>query len=416
MPRTKQLVLFIILALATLSPIIQTPVNAATSSGTYFDYVVVILLENRGLTQTYGSSCLGNCSYITQLADKYSLAQNYTALVHNSVPNYLALTSGWTQSLQGLNGDCSPWMWSNKYCPNVNPQLNNQFPFAATNLVDRLDLAGKTWKAYMEDYPTSCGYQNSTYCTSGGCFVGYGGPSGNYDNEHDPFVYYDDVRNSNERCARIVQANTSAAGYPDDNLINDLSSTSTASNFMWITPNVCDDMHDVCGGANSQTSSGACTTASAAQCITQGNNYLSTLVPQILSSKIFTTQRAALFITFDEGNHNYPKDLVTTIWAGPSSVVKASYKSSIQYTHYSFLRTVETNWNLQALNQTSDGQATAMTEFLVPPTTTSDFPLTTVIVIAGIIAAAVIASVVVVRSRPHKRSNRAPEPSTSSLA
>jgi len=247
-----------------------------------------------------------------------------------------------------------------------------------------------TWKAYMEDYSTFCvGSPTNINFSTGGCYVGYGGVSGEYDSQHDPFVYYDDITNNMSRCGRIVPAN-SGQGYPDDRLINDLSSTTSASNLMWLTPNLCDDGHDKCLPFDNATS--------------QQNQYLSELVPQILGSNIFMTQRAALFITYDEGLQTYPSDYVTSIWAGP--MAKTNYKSSIQYSHYSLLKTIETNWGLQQFNQTTDGQASSMSEFLIPPPTPNNqngLPLTTIVLAAVVIAAAtttIVAYLVKTRARP----------------
>lgn len=363
----------------------------ASTGGTYFNYLVVILLENRGINQTYGSGCTGVCTYIKQLANQYGLADGYSAVIHDSLPNYLALTSGWTQSLQGTSGDCSPLPSSKTNCGNrtLNPQIST-FPFTSPNIVDRVESAGMTWKAYMEDYSTLCvGSPTNLNCSTGGCYVGYGGVSGKYDSQHDPFVYYDDITNNMGRCGRIVPAN-SGQGYPDDRLINDLSSTTSASNLMWLTPNLCDDGHDKCLPFDNATS--------------QQNQYLSELVPQILGSNIFMTQRAALFITYDEGLQTYPSDYVTSIWAGP--MAKTNYKSSIQYSHYSLLKTIETNWGLQQFNQTTDGQASSMSEFLIPPPTPNNqngLPLTTIVLAAVVIAAAtttIVAYLVKTRARP----------------
>jgi phosphatidylinositol-3-phosphatase len=399
MPYARQLILFLILALMAASPLIQIPAKATTSSSAYFDYVIVILLENRGINQTYGSGCPGDCGYITQLADTYGLARDYTAVIHHSLPDYLALTSGWSQSLQGTNGDCSPLPTSTQYCPNINLQLNGQFPFQATNIVDRFESAGLTWKAYIENFPSTCNYLSQKECSPGNCYIGYGGVTGNYDSQHDPFVYYNDITTSTSRCARIVQANSTLTN-PDDRLISDLSSTSSASNFMWVTPNVCNQGHDSCAPLSNE--------------VAQQNLYLSQVVPQILNSNVFTTQRAALFITYDEGTGTYPSDYVTAIWAGPSSVVKPHYKSAVQYSHYSFLRTIETNWGFQPLNQTNDGQANAMTEFLVSPNS-GGLPLATMLVIGIVIAAAVlVVATFVIRSRRKRpKSGSTPELATS---
>jgi PKD repeat protein len=108
---------------------------------------------------------------------------------------------------------------------------------------------------------------------------------------------------------------------------------------MWLTPNDCNNMHD-------------CS-------VSTGDTYLAGLVPKILTSTLFTTQKAALFVVFDEGNNNYPNDYVYSLWAG--SAVKKGYHSTNPYSHYSFLRTIEANWNLPSLTS-SDANAPAMTE------------------------------------------------------
>src|SRR5438876_8996576 len=77
-----------------LSPHQSSTLKPRTPSSPYFDYIVVIVMENKNLNQTYGNSCVGNCSYITQLANAYGLAENYSGVAHRSLPNYLTLTSG----------------------------------------------------------------------------------------------------------------------------------------------------------------------------------------------------------------------------------------------------------------------------------------------------------------------------------
>lgn len=331
-----------ILALAISNPVAAGQAIDHGSSNHLFNYVVVIVLENQGLANIINSSL---APFLNQLASSYGLATNYTGVAHPSLPNYLALVSG--QSFSSWSAaDCSP-----------GPGCNAG---SATNLVDSLDTRGLTWKAYMEDYPTSCGSQ----CSPGGCFMGDTG-SGHYAARHDPFVYFGDIVNSSARCANIVPANSGGTGGPDDLLLSDLASPSSASNFMWLTPNLCDDMHDTCGETNNQTSAGGCGAAS--QCVPQGDSYLAHLVPQILSSNLFTHRKAALYITFDEGNGYCPidgssRDCVTSIWSGPT--VKTDFKSSIPFTHYSFLSTIETVWHLQPLTN-NDAQAPSMTAFFV---------------------------------------------------
>ena len=313
----------VLFALLFVSLALGAPINVAHSSGSMshsFDHIVTILMENHALSDIIGNP---TAPFMNTLASTWSLATNYTAVNHPSLPNYLALVSGqqfaaWSQS------DCNP----GPSCTAGN----------AANIVDRLDARDLTWKAYMEGYPSSCG----TQCSPGNCFLGDNGAT-QYAARHNPFVYFGDIVNSTERCSRIVPANSTLSGA-DDLFLSDLESTDSSSNFMWLTPNLCNDMHD-------------CP-------ISTGDTYLSQLVPKILGSELFTDHKAALFIAFDEGNAAYPKDYVYALWAG--SVVKTGFSSSNQYTHNSFLRTVEANWHLRPLTS-NDKAAPTMNAFFNHP-------------------------------------------------
>src|SRR5207247_7153864 len=120
-------------------------------------------------------------------------------------------------------------------------------------------------------------------------------------------------------CSRVVRAGT--ANNKSDTLISDLGSTSTASNFMWLTPNTCNDMHDSTGCWSSNK-------------VLMGDIYLKNLVPSILSSTVFTTTNAALFITFDEGSGSGTSVNagVYTIWASKTlGIVKDAFSTSASY-------------------------------------------------------------------------------------
>jgi phosphatidylinositol-3-phosphatase len=308
-------------------------------SPTTSPYVVVIMLENRPLHQVYGSTCLGNCSYITQLADTYGLAESYSAIGHGSLQNYLDITSGGNYDYAPFSNDCFP----------QSPGCS----LSGSNIVDSLESSGLSWKAYMEDY------------TGGGCTRHHNNDTQNaYENGHDPFLYYSDIFNSPSRCSRIVDANPGFEGYLalPSVLLSDLNSVSTSSNLMWLTPNQCDNAHSTCTTTASNVTS--CPSTSLPQCVSQANKYLSVLVPQILNSPVFQTENAALFITFDEGTQIYPRDYVAAIWAGP--MARTGFKSSLAYSHYSLLRTLEALWNLPATGS-YDASASFMTEFLTTP-------------------------------------------------
>ena len=315
-----------------------TNTGSITSGNRWFDYVVVIMLENHGINQTYGGQCNGNCTFFTSLANANGLAEQYNSGgVSGSLGDYIAITSG-DGSVQCNNspgGGCGP--------------------YRDVNIVDRIEAKHLTWKAYMEDYP---GSGSGSGYSSGGCFMT---SSGNYQSIHNPFVYYQDIVSSSQRCSKIVAANNfipaqtaCGTGSPpgpvetDDVLLNDLNSVSIAANYNFLTPNSVDDLHDCPSGD-----------------VSLGNHYLQLMVPQILNSTVFKTQRAALFITFDEvdpfvGNAHDQY----TVWASFSSTVtRSAFKSIIQYNHYYALRTVEDNFGLSPMNTTDASLTYNMSEF-----------------------------------------------------
>ena len=295
------------------------PVSASPSSGTYFDHVVIIMMEDHGINNICARSpppCLSTNGdpYAAGLANSYGIGSQYLGVSHFSQADYIATLGG------DING-----------CVAYPCQAS-----ANANLVDRFEAAGLTWKGYMENQ-----------APSSGCDTGYNEP---YTPEHNPFVFFTDITSNPARCSNLVMANPTTCSVTDCVLINDLNSAA-APNFMWLTPNNCNNMHGV---------TGICATS-----IPLGDNYLSGLVPNILNSQTFTTQRSALFLVFDEGNGYCPlngssEDCVYAVWAGPGT--KTSFVTSNLYNHYSFTKTVEVNWNLASL-ATNDASATPMAEF-----------------------------------------------------
>ena len=296
-----------------------TTPQTGMATGAYFDHTVIIIMEDHGIQDVCAQNpppCLGSNGdpYMASLANNYAIGSQYLGVNHFSQANYLALLGGDTFGC-GNNG-----------CP----------PVSNPNLVDRLEAEGLTWKGYMENQNVASGCDNT-----------YHEP---YTLEHNPFVGFTDILNNPTRCSNIVLANPTGCTVTDCSLVNDLNSAS-APNFMWLTPNNCNNMHGF---------TGICPTS-----IPMGDNYLKGLVPNILNSNTFTTQRAALFIVFDEGNGWCPlngssEDCVYAVWAGP--LAKTGFATSNLYNHYSWTKTIETNWNLAGLTS-NDANAKPMTEF-----------------------------------------------------
>ena len=92
-------------------------------------HVITIVMENKEYGSIIGDA---DAPYVNRLAARYGLATNSYGVRHPSLPDYLALTSG---STHGIDSDCT------------------DCHVDARNVVDQLEAARFTWKAYMEDMP-----------------------------------------------------------------------------------------------------------------------------------------------------------------------------------------------------------------------------------------------------------------------
>jgi PKD repeat protein len=315
---------------------VSTNPQTATTSGAYFDHLVVIMMEDEGISNVCGGNpppCNGSTTpYLSSLANSYGIGQQYLSLIPQSWPDYYGILGA---SIFGCPSNCYPAPGS----------IN------APNLVDRFQAAGVSWKAYMENQNVAMG-----------CDTGNQEP---YEYGHNGFVAFQDIVDNSARCDNIVLANPGSCGSVTDcALVNDLNSGS-APNFMWLTPNDCNNMHATSVCTNGCTSDGSTT------CMTDGDNYLSSLVPNILDSLTFRTERSALFVVFDEGEGYCPlngssENCVYDVWAGP--VAKTGFSTATEYSHYSLTKTIETNWNLPSLTN-NDANAKPMSEFFTstPP-------------------------------------------------
>ncbi len=260
-------------------PLATPPAGALPTSTS--SHVTVIVMENKEATDVVGSS---SSPYVTALAHRYAMATRSYAIRHPSLPNYLALTSG---STHGITSDCT------------------DCHVGARNIVDQLEAAGLSWKAYMEDLPAPC----SQVASAAG-----------YAKKHDPFMYYDDVAHDPGRCRKVV-------GF--DRLSADLR-RGTLPTFSFISPNLCDDTHD-CD-------------------VPTGDRFLAGLVPRLLRE---TGPHGFVVLTWDEGTTDdgccvdARGGRIATIVAGPD--VRRHARSARPVDHYGVLRTIENALRLPPL-------------------------------------------------------------------
>jgi len=249
-----------------------------------------------------GSDRQPRAPYINSLAGRYGLATASYAVTHPSLPNYLSLTSG---STHGIEADCTSCSVS------------------APNIVDQLEGAHLSWKAYMEDLPHPC----------------FLGPSaGGYAKKHDPFAYYTDIVSNPVRCRRIVPLTALAA---------DLRA-GTLPAYSFISPNLCDDGHD-------------CSLATA-------DRFLARTMPAVIHE---LGPRGFLVLTWDEGTLDTGccggahGGRIATIVAGPG--VARGARQAQPLDHYGVLATIERALGLPLLAHAGDPHAGSLAPLFAQP-------------------------------------------------
>lgn len=299
-------------------------------------HVFVINLENKDYNQTWGDG--SPAAYLAKtLRAQGVLLTQYYGIAHHSAGNYLAQISG-----QGANeasrNDCTsyaPLEQTGTASPGQVLGSGCVYPASVPTLAGQLTAAGKTWKGYMEDMPAPCehpqlgGKDNHQSATAGD----------QYATRHNPFVYFQSIP------APECQSND----VPFDGFASDLRSVSTTPNLSYISPNLCNDGHDIpCvdgrpGGLESIDA------------------WLRQQVPAILNSPAYR-QDGMLVITFDEseGNSGGPANLLPGGTAGGrtgtlviSPFTKGGTAANTPYNHYSLLATIEDLFSLPRLGYAS---------------------------------------------------------------
>jgi len=174
--------------------------------------VFLIVMENHNWSAIKDNP---SAPYINQtLLPMASYAEQYynPPGLHPSEPNYLWLEAG-TNFNVTTDDD-----------PAVNHQSSTQ------HLVTLLNGAGISWKSYQEDIDgTACPLTSS----------------GLYAPKHNPMVFFDDVTGTNDPASASCIAHV----RPFSELATDLQNNAQAR-YNFITPNLCNDMHNTCQPLN----------------------------------------------------------------------------------------------------------------------------------------------------------------------
>ena len=323
----------LICSLVLLGSLLVVPLAASTShppvrnttlgppANAPFDHIVTIMMENEAFCSVYtGNGCGGTGTYESTLADQNVLVTSWGTIDHNSEPNYIALLGGIDDKSPTGDGVCCYFEPS-------------------SNIVNRLDAAGLTWTAWAED-ATGSGCPSSDGSFSNG---GFDPPR---HGDYFPFIDFTNLDNPAD-CSHlettasntVVSGSCSSPSTTDTAFVNSLATT--GPNFIWLTPNDCDNGHD----------SG----------VSFGDQYLSNLVPKILSSPLFaaTGSKATVLILYDEGYSQCSStggtgECAYASFSGPAAK-KGVQISPAGASHYSYLSTIEAAWSLSSLNSNDAG-------------------------------------------------------------
>ena len=350
-------------ALATAAALAMTA-NAAASSNhgrddhgrdhqQRLDHIYVIMLENHSQSSVIDDA---NAPYITGLAHRYAMADHYYGVTHPSMPNYIASIAGDNFGIQDDNDQ-------------------NVVNLDRVNLVDQLEARHIRWGAYMEDLPADKTARFGP-ARADGTLISL------YAKKHNPFVLFDSVKNDPARMAKVKDYSA---------LASDLNSKH-APQFVWISPNQCNDMHGgvydtVAGHPETPCPYGSTKDdANDAALKQKADTFVKGAVTTIMSSKSWTKHSAIVIVT-DENDYTgnetnggwenadgccdspyVPKGdpRVSADWPGGtyggglipaivvSPLVKRGAVDHASYNHNSLLTSIEDNWNHPYLGHAGD--------------------------------------------------------------
>jgi uncharacterized protein YjbI with pentapeptide repeats len=293
-------------------------------SGTLrYTHIFVIMMENHNYSEIIGNS---DAPRINRLAETYGLAASYYGVAHPSEPNYVATIAG---STFGLNDD--------------QPYSAAGHTLNAPTLVSQLEAKKLSWASYQESLP-SPGYRGQFYPDAAHPL---------YAVKDNPFMFFASIQQDTAEAHKIVPFTQFAA---------DLKRT-TLANFVYIVPNLCDDMHGTARFCPPAQISGD---PRDRRLIRIGDQFVGSVVHQIMNAPVWSHGNTAIIIAWDEDDSQTPDTVAgccdSPRRAGgghiPAIVITNHGPRGVQdptaYNHYSLLRTVQQAFGLDCLQYTCD--------------------------------------------------------------
>lgn len=286
-------------------------------------HVIVIAMENANADR--GGP--GDASYVYgnkkapfingDLSAMSARARNFidNSDAHLSQPHYIQMLAG-----RSVFHDADFTCDNDPLEPCRNSEKGQNWTTSSGHLVAQLDAAREptlSWMTYQEGIDPA---------KTGACPIH---SAGLYAAKHNPFVYFADIAGDPPSAGN---AYCIAHTRPLDRFTADMRANALA-NYVFITPNLCNDMHGALACPNSK--------------VAHGDAFLKAFLPPVIDWA--ERNDAVVFVTWDEssGSRSMP-------FFAAGAGVKAGHESTVQYTHDSVLRTVERIFRLPPLDAVKD--------------------------------------------------------------
>jgi hypothetical protein len=252
------------------------PCGTTSTPPRQYLHVIWIIMENKSYSSVIGSS---SAPYETQLARQCASDTHWSdaGSQYNSLPSYIAMTTGQSGSiLTPFTCDCDP---------------SSSVSVTVDNIFRQVRTAGGSERSYAEGMSGNCSNSGTTYAA-----------------KHNPAVY---MWGGADRTA--CQQDDIPMGSATAGAFIDALNGNTLPTYALVAPNLCNDTHD-CG-------------------VSTGDQFLKTLVPQILSSQAYRSGKTAVFVVWDEDSP------IPNIAVAPSVIPGTTASTAVN--HYGLLRATE---------------------------------------------------------------------------
>jgi hypothetical protein len=409
-----------VLALGLLVPAIASRCFAAEGAVPagipHLDHVFVIMMENHNISEILNNP---NAPFINALAKSANLATNYFAIAHPSLTNYLETVGG---SNFGVLSDNDP-DWHSTICvPNLasktsstdNPKSPPICPIAGTGtdaatpafdftnetqgspgevnidgvasipaaanvagktIADQLDARKMSWKSYQESLPAPgadlVAYSDGVFTDSTDftkimpSLIPPLSPSEVvklYAAKHNPFVYFKSVQEGGL---------TKTQGFEGpQGLFADLAAGAVPA-FSFVAPNQCNDQHGRANGGafcNFDPMSNGSAAGLNPALLLRADDAVRQLVTAIHNSPAWAAghsdrpNRSAIVIVWDENDYGVAPEKNQVVLLVDTNYGVHKLQSTIRYTHFSLLKSLESGLGLPCLNHACDADVSVMSD------------------------------------------------------